>query len=117
MKLVQKRKKNNKIIVIALLLIIAWVTAFLSLNTYSRAEINQSNYKTTRLESTDYSENVEKVKEKSQSLADVIENVTKSVVGISKLKNTGNSILSKSNEKPVGTWNWYNSKFKRIYSK
>ena len=102
MKLVQKRKKNNKIIVIALLLIIAWVAVFLSLNTYSRAEINKSNYKTTRLESTDYSENVEKVKEKSQSLADVIENVTKSVVGISKLKNTGNSILSKSNENQLG---------------
>lgn len=102
MKLVQKRKKNNKIIVVALLLIIAWVAAFLSLNTYSRAEINQSNYKTTRLESTDYSENVEKVEEKSQTLADVIENVTKSVVGISKLKNTGNSILSKSNENQLG---------------
>ena len=102
LKVVQKKKKNYKIIVVALLLIIAWVVSFLLFNTYSRAQTNTSNYKTTRLESTDYSENVEKVEEKSQTLADVIENVTKSVVGISKLKNTGNSILSKSNENQLG---------------
>lgn len=100
MKVVQ-RKKNKKII-IPILLIIACFSAFLFLNTYSREQTNSNNYKTTRLESTNYSENVEKVEEKSQSLADVIENVTKSVVGISKLKNTGNSILSKSNESQLG---------------
>lgn len=100
MKVVQ-RKKNKKII-IPILLIIACFSALLFLNTYSREQKNLNNYKTTRLESTNYSENVEKVEEKSQSLADVIENVTKSVVGISKLKNTGNSILSKSNESQLG---------------
>ena len=100
MKVVQ-RKKNKKII-IPILLIIACFSALLFLNTYSREQKYLNNYKTTRLESTNYSENVEKVEEKSQSLADVIENVTKSVVGISKLKNTGNSILSKSNESQLG---------------
>lgn len=100
MKVVQ-RKKNKKII-IPILLIIVCFSALLFLNTYSREQTNLNNYKTTRLESTNYSENVEKVEEKSQSLADVIENVTKSVVGISKLKNTGNSILSKSNESQLG---------------
>lgn len=100
MKVVQ-RKKNKKII-IPILLIIVCFSALLFLNTYSREQTNSNNYKTTRLESTNYSENVEKVEEKSQSLADVIENVTKSVVGISKLKNTGNSILSKSNESQLG---------------
>lgn len=100
MKVVQ-RKKNKKII-IPILLIIVCFSALLFLNTYSREQKNSNNYKTTRLESTNYSENVEKVEEKSQSLADVIENVTKSVVGISKLKNTGNSILSKSNESQLG---------------
>jgi len=98
---VVQRKKNKKII-IPILLIIVCFSALLFLNTYSREQKNLNNYKTTRLESTNYSENVEKVEEKSQSLADVIENVTKSVVGISKLKNTGNSILSKSNESQLG---------------
>jgi len=99
---VVQRKKNNKIIIIAILLIIMWVSVILLFNTYSKAETNSSNYKTTRLESTDYSENVEKLEEKSKNLADVIEDVTKSVVGISKLKNTGNSILSTSNESQLG---------------
>ncbi|MBO4293336.1 MAG: trypsin-like peptidase domain-containing protein [Clostridia bacterium] len=101
MKVVQK-KKNNKIIIIAILLMVAWFGIFLLLNTYSREQVNSSNYKTARLESTNYSENVEKVEEKSKNLADVIENVTKSVVGISKLKNTGNSILGSSSESQLG---------------
>lgn len=101
MKVVQK-KKNNKIFIITFLLIIAWIAAFLLLNTYSRAQTNTSNYQTTRLESTNYSENVENIEEKNKKISDVIENVTKSVVGISKLKNTGNSILSNSDEGKLG---------------
>ena len=101
MKVVQK-KKNNKIFIITFLLIIAWIAAFLLLNTYSRAQTNTSNYQTTRLESTNYSENVENIEEKNKKISDVIENVAKSVVGISKLKNTGNSILSNSDEGKLG---------------
>ena len=101
MKVVQK-KKNNKILIIAFFLILAWIGVFLFLNTYSRAEINQNNYKITRLESTNYSENVENVEEKSKKISDVIENVTKSVVGISKLKSTGHSILSNNDEGKLG---------------
>ena len=101
MKVVQK-KKNNKIFIITFLLIIAWIAAFLLLNTYSRAQTNTSNYQTTRLESTNYSENVGKIEEKNKKISDVIENVTKSVVGISKLKSTGSSILSNSDEGKLG---------------
>lgn len=101
MKVVQK-KKNNKIFIITFLLIIAWIVAFLLLNTYSRAQTNTSNYQTTRLESTNYSENVKNIEEKNKKISDVIENVTKSVVGISKLKSTGSSILSNSDEGKLG---------------
>ena len=101
MKVVQK-KKNNKIFIITFLLIIAWIAAFLLLNTYSRAQTNTSNYQTTRLESTNYSENVKNIEEKNKKISDVIENVTKSVVGISKLKSTGSSILSNSDEGKLG---------------
>ncbi|MBR3162539.1 MAG: trypsin-like peptidase domain-containing protein [Clostridia bacterium] len=45
---------------------------------------------------------VEKVEEKSNTIADTIENVTQSVVGISKLKNTGSSIFSNNTEKELG---------------
>lgn len=101
MKVVQK-KKNNKIFIITFFLIIAWIAAFLLLNTYSRAQTNTSNYQTTRLESTNYSENVKNIEEKNKKISDVIENVTKSVVGISKLKSTGSSILSNSDEGKLG---------------
>ncbi len=45
---------------------------------------------------------VEEVEKNSKNIADIIEETTKKVVGISKLKNTGNSILSKSTESELG---------------
>ena len=97
-----KRRDNKKVIIISILLIILWVIGWYMFNTYNNKEIKQGNYNATRLESTNYSENVENIEKKSQSLADVIENVTKSVVGISKLKNTGNSIFGSSDEGKLG---------------
>lgn len=97
-----KRKDNKKIIIISVILIIIWSVGWYLFNTYTTTNIKGNNYQTTRLESTNYSENVENVEEKSQSLADIIENVTQSVVGISKLKNTGNSILGNSDEGKLG---------------
>lgn len=101
MKVVQK-KKNTKIMLITVFLTIIWIITILFLNNYSKAEPSPNNYKTTRLESTNYVEDVENIQQKSINLADVIENVTKSVVGISKLKNTGNSILGNNNESQLG---------------
>ena len=45
---------------------------------------------------------MEEVEENSKNIADIIEKTTRKVVGISKLKNTGNSILSKSTETELG---------------
>ena len=52
--------------------------------------------------STENAQNVEKAEENSKNIADTIEEITESVVGISKLKNTGNSIFSKSDETRLG---------------
>ena len=62
-----------------------WIILWYMYNTYNKIEINQNSYQTTRLQSTNYSENVENITNKSNTLADKIEDVTKSVVGISKL--------------------------------
>lgn len=70
--------------------------------TYKDIEINDNNYQTTKIQSTTYAENVENQMYDSKKVADVIEEVTKSVVGISKLKNTGSSILSNNNETELG---------------
>ena len=45
---------------------------------------------------------MEKVEENSKKVADVIEETTQSIVGISKLKNTGTSIFSESTENELG---------------
>jgi S1-C subfamily serine protease len=45
---------------------------------------------------------VEEAEENSENVADIIEKTTESVVGISKLKNAGSSILSKSTESELG---------------
>ena len=45
---------------------------------------------------------MEKVTENSKNVADTLEETIKSVVGISKLKNTGNSIFSSGNETSLG---------------
>lgn len=45
---------------------------------------------------------MEKVQEDSKNVADVLEETTRKVVGISKLKNAGSSILSTSTENELG---------------
>lgn len=45
---------------------------------------------------------MDNVLEKSKNIADIIEEMNSKVVGISKLKNTGSSILSKSTESELG---------------
>ena len=92
----QKRKKNNrkKVIITFFLITFVWIFGFYLYTTYQNIEIKESNYTAKRLESTEEEQTVEKVQEKSKEIADIIEETTKKVVGISKLKNTGSSILT-----------------------
>lgn len=52
--------------------------------------------------STIEEQTVESEEEKSQKIADMLEDTTRKVVGISKLKNTGSSIFSSSSENELG---------------
>ena len=70
--------------------------------TYQNIEIDENNYKASKVQSTVEAQTVEKTEENSKNIADTIEETTEKVVGISKLKNTGNSILSKSTESELG---------------
>ena len=100
----KKNQKNNgkKIIIIAILAIAIWIFAFYLYISYQNIEIQPSNYETQKTLSTKQEQTVEKVEEESKKIADVIEETTKKVVGISKLKNAGSSILSKSTESELG---------------
>ena len=94
---------NQKKVIITVILVMAlWVLNYYLYTTYKNIEINLSNYQATRAQSTLESQTVETSQENSRIIADVIEETTRKVVGISKLKNAGNSILSKSTESELG---------------
>ena len=101
-KKIKKPNPKKRITIIAITAIILWILSFYIYTTYQNIEINPTNYETQKLQSTQSEQTVEKAQEKSQTIADMIEQTTKSIVGISKLKNTGNSILSSSNESELG---------------
>ena len=92
----RKKKTLKKVIIIFIIFLILGFIGYYIYNTYQNIEIG-SNYK---VEKTEYINNslqtVENIEEKSQNIADILEETTKSVVGISKLKNNGNSIFTKS---------------------
>lgn len=99
MKIINK-KKNRKVPIIMIVLTV--FTVMITLSENKKIKVENKNYETTKLESTDNSKNVKKIESKNQNLADVIEETTKSVVGISKLKNTGNTIFTDSDEGKMG---------------
>ena len=97
-----KKKNKKKAIIIFITLITLWILGFYLYNTYKNIEIKQNNYETTKVQSTIQEQTVEKEEENSIKIADMIEDVTRSVVGISKLKNAGNSIFSSNDETQLG---------------
>lgn len=97
----KKKKSQTKFVVIAILAIVLWIFGFYLYFTYQKIEID-NNYTATRTLSTQKEQSVEEIEENSVKVADILESTTRSVVGISKLKNTGSSILSKSTESELG---------------
>ena len=83
-------------------LIIIWILGFYLYITYKNIEIYDSNYTAQKTKSTIEEQTVEKAEENSKIVADVIEETVESVVGISKLKNAGNSIFSNNTESQLG---------------
>lgn len=97
-----KRKNSKKYKKMAIIFLII-ISIFLYLYfIYKNIEINEQNYQTERVQSTVNEETVEKELKNSQNTADIIEKTIKSVVGISKLKDNGNSIFSNNNEEALG---------------
>ncbi|MBQ3413909.1 MAG: trypsin-like peptidase domain-containing protein [Clostridia bacterium] len=94
-----KARKNLILVGISIIIIFSGIYFY---TTYSKIETNPSNYEARKLISTENEQIVENIEEKSRKISDVVEEVTHSVVGISKLKNAGNTIFSNSNEASLG---------------
>ena len=100
----KKKRKNYKkrIIVTAIIAMFLWIAGFYIYITYKNIEIDTIDYQATKLESTTNEQTVESEEENSEKVADIIEETTRKVVGISKLKNAGSSIFSKTTETELG---------------
>ena len=100
-----KRKKMSnlkKVTITFVILLIFWILGFYIYFTYQNIEIKEPNYEASKTLSTIQEQTVEEVQENSTKIADVIENTTQSGVGISKLKNVGNSIFSNNTAEELG---------------
>ena len=100
----RKKKVSNKkkVIITFIFFILIWVSGFFLYNTYKNIEIDTDNYSASRTQSTIKEQTVESVHEESKNIADVLEETTEKVAGISKLKNAGSTIFSKSTENELG---------------
>ena len=100
----KKNKINNvkKDLITFIILLTIWILGFYMYITYKNIEIDENKYTAQKVQSTLNEQTVEKSEENSKKVADIIEETTQKVVGISKLKNAGNSILSKSTESELG---------------
>lgn len=93
---------RKKVILTTIFAIFLWIFGFYLYTTYQNIPILPSQYETTKTLSIPSTQTVEETQEESKKVVDVIEETTRKVVGISKLKNAGNSILSKSTESELG---------------
>lgn len=90
-------KKIRNFFIIAIITCILIIIAYYFYFTYINIDINSSNYETKRVESTVPLQTVENTTQESLTVADMLENVSQSVVGISKIKTKSNSIFSSNN--------------------
>ncbi len=88
--------KIKKFFTILLILFILAGVSYYIYSTYKKIDITPE-YEIKRTESTIPLQTVENVTQESQSVSDMLERVSQSVVGISKIKAKSNSIFSSSN--------------------
>ena len=101
----KEAKESKKGIMFILIIALLAITIYNLYVMYSNIEIT-NNYEASRTSlSTPYEETVDNTIENSKTVADMLEEVTESVVGISRLTNAGGSILNNisSDELGLGT--------------
>lgn len=101
MKKNRKRNKAKSFVIFGIIILLGLFAMYMYI-TYNKIEISNNSYNTEKLQSTIKEQTVEEEEVNSKKVADIIEETTEKVVGISKLKSAGNSILSKSTENELG---------------
>lgn len=101
----KKRNLKTFLIVSSILFILYFIFSFVYITYIEKNTSDSPNYKLNKVQSTVDTQTVENVITKGTSISNMIEIVSKSVVGISKLKNNNTSIFSAnfSTELGIGT--------------
>lgn len=94
-----KRKLKNAALIFVIMVLTS-IASILCYKIYEGIEINT--YETQGQEAEKTIKSVEQKKEQGKEIADLIENVTSSVVGISKIKNVGGTIFLKDGTTQLG---------------
>ena len=98
-------KKIRNFSIVTLIICVLVGIAYYLYSTYLKIDITPE-YDIKRTESTVQSQTVENIEQESKTIADVLEKVSQSIVGISRIKSHSNSIFSSSgsyNELGLGT--------------
>lgn len=94
------KQKFKNAIMILIIIILTSIISILLYKMYEGIQINT--YETQGTEAQKTVKTLENQKEEGKQIADVIENVTSCVVGISKIKNTGSTIFLKDGTTQLG---------------
>ena len=98
-----KKKVNQKLKNALMTLILMSLTSVCSIFIYKMyEEIDINTYETQGIEAQKTIKTLEEKKEEGKQIADIVENVTSCVVGISKIKNAGNTIFLKDGTTTLG---------------
>ncbi len=97
-----KKLKTRKRIISILLFILVFIFFISIIKIYQSIEISDPNYSALRTSYTESETTVENEMQKSEKISNMIENTTQSVVGISKLKNAGSTLLTNASEEGLG---------------
>ena len=96
------RSRIKNFFIILIIIICVSVASVLLHTMYLGIEINLFNPKLTNEVAVPMTRSLEEIKEETKEVADVVEEVSSSVVGISKIKNTGSSIFLPNLEDELG---------------
>ena len=113
----KKPSKIKKVIILIILMLIVAATAifiydmYVNIDVYSNEQAN-NNSQAIRL-SYEEKDNAEVTQD---SITNMLENTIKSVVGISKIKNSGSSIFLNNSTYSLGLRNWNNCFRKWVYT-
>jgi len=90
----KNRKKNNLFFILfVIFLLLAYFVLYYVFTNFVTPEAN-SQYKTSQVKSTENSNSIENALNSSHSISDMLEHVSKSVVGISKFQQKSDSVFS-----------------------